>query len=270
MLKIDIGGILNEKLGRKMPRFLISFLEKLIHQDDLNDILRVTDPNTGSAFCTGVYDYLHLELSVEGLENLRDGERYIFASNHPLGGLDGIGLIKILGAKYGDDNISFLVNDMLMYVEPLRDVFLPINKFGAQGRAASAAIAKAYESEGQIIIFPAGLVSRLQKGGEIKDLQWQKSFVQKAIEYKRDIVPVRFEALNRKRFYRTAKLRKMFGIKVNLEQAMLPAEVFAAKGKHFRVIFGTPIRWQEVAERVAAGEKPLDIAREIKSLTYNL
>lgn len=253
-LEINLKKILRSRLkgtkGKLIPGFLITALEKLIHQDELNDVLRTTYPAVGTEFADAAYKFFDLTLEVEGLENIPENGRFIFASNHPLGGLDGIGLIKVLGAKYGDDGLKFLVNDMLMNVEPLRPVFLPINKYGSQGRAAARAIADAYASDVQILIFPAGLVSRLHPDGKIRDLEWQKSFVSKAIEYKRDIIPVHFEGHNRMSFYRLAKWRKKMGIKVNIEQAMLPAEVCAARGKTFKVTFGKPIPWQEIEAEV--------------------
>lgn len=271
MIQIDLHSILRSRLPENkrkfIPGFLISWLEKFIHQDELNDVLRVTHPTTGSEFACGVYKYFDLKLEVAGMENIPDTGRFIFASNHPLGGLDGIGLIKILGGKYGDDNIRFLVNDILMNVEPLRTVFLPINKYGSQGRAAAKSIAEAYASDRQIIIFPAGLVSRLHADGRIHDLQWQKSFIQKSIEYERDIIPVKFEGLNRKRFYRTAYWRKKMGLKVNLEQAMLPAELCAARGKRFKVSFGKPVSWQSLHDAIAAGESSNSLAMRLHSLS---
>lgn len=274
LIQIDLEKILRARIGgwkgKFIPTFLIRGVENLICQDELNKILRYTHPAEGTPFAEAVYDHLNLTIDVEGLENIPDTGRFIFASNHPLGGLDGIGLIKILGSRYGDDNFKFLVNDMLMNVEPLRPVFLPINKYGSQGRAAAAAISQAYASDTQILIFPAGLVSRLQPGGEISDLTWQKSFVQKAIEFKRDIIPVHFIGLNRRRFYRIARWRKKLGIKVNLEQVLLPSELCHSRNKQFKVIFGKPISWQLLAERIAAGETPLEIADSIRRESYSL
>lgn len=273
-LHIDLDGIIRSRLNagksRFIPRWATRFLERLIHQEELNDTLDATWPNEGTAFAEAVYRHFDLSLIVNGMENIPGNGRFIFASNHPLGGLDGIGLIKVLGERYGDEGIRFLVNDMLMNVEPLRPVFLPINKYGSQGRAAAAAITEAYGSEKQIIIFPAGLVSRLQPDGSIRDLKWQKSFVQKAIEHKRDIIPIRFEGHNRMRFYKTAYWRKRLGIKVNLEQAMLPAELCAARGGNFSVTFGTPISWQTLQRMVSEGTSPAEAASNIREVIYSL
>lgn len=271
ILQLDIKEILRNRIPKKkrrlIPPFLITAVEKLIRQKELNEILKATLPSKGSEFARRVLDYLNITLKVEGLENLQEGERYMFASNHPLGGLDGMALITVLGKKYGDENIRFLVNDMLMNVEPLKEIFLPVNKFGRQGRENSIIINEKMASGGQIFQFPAGLCSRLQDNGEICDLEWQKSFVAKAIEYHRDIVPVYFEGKNSKKFYKTARLRKKLGVKFNLEQILLPSELCKAKGSTFRIIFGKPVSSSELA---ASGKTNKELAAELRSLSYSL
>ncbi|MDE6192864.1 MAG: 1-acyl-sn-glycerol-3-phosphate acyltransferase [Muribaculaceae bacterium] len=272
LLQLDIEGILRKRIpSRKqkfIPGFLYGALSRLIHQDELNEMLRIGYPSQGSEFSRKVLEHLDIEVTVDGAENLpAKDRRVVFASNHPLGGLDGIALIAVLGQRYGDENIRFLVNDLLMNVEPLGTVFLPINKYGSQARAAAEAINAEYASDRQIVIFPAGLVSRLHPGGEVHDLKWQKAFVQKAIENDRDIVPVRFVALNRKRFYRLAKWRKKLGIKVNIEQATLPAELCASRGKRFRIIIGQPV---SVSELRASGRSFPQLAEDLRAAIYRL
>lgn len=270
-LEINLHQILRKRMPRKIsrlvPGFMISALERLIHQDELNEMLRTGYPLRGSAFASKILDYLNLEVEVKGLENIPAGKRVMFASNHPLGGLDGIALIAVLGNRYGDDGVRFLVNDMLMNVEPLADVFLPINKYGSQGRGAAVAINDALASDMQILQFPAGLVSRLHDDGSIADLEWQKAFVAKAIEHQRDIVPVHFEGRNTMRFYRTARWRKKLGLRLNIEQALLPGELCRARGNKFRIVFGKPISWQELKAR---NESPKKIAAEIREKVYRL
>lgn len=270
-LEINLHNILRARLPRKagrfVPGFLITGLEKVIHQDELNEMLRVAYPLRGSAFARKILDYLDISVEVKGLDKLREGVRYMFASNHPLGGLDGIALIAILGEKYGDDGVRFLVNDMLMNVEPLRDVFLPINKFGAQGREAAKVINEALHSDKQILQFPAGLVSRLHDDGSIQDLTWQKAFVAKAIETERPIVPVRFEGLNSSKFYKAARLRKKMNLKFNFEQVLLPGEVCKARGSRYRVIFGEPV---SVRELKARNLPPLALAAQLRREVYSL
>ncbi len=265
LIQIDLKQILKAR-GLHLPGFIVGWLERLIRQDELNGVLRATYPSTGSEFAEKTYEYFSLGLEVEGMDKLADDGRYVFASNHPLGGLDGIGLILALGKKFGDARIAFLVNDLLMNVEPLRPVFLPINKFGAQGRESARAINEAYASEDkQILVFPAGLVSRLQPSGKIADLAWQKSFVVKALESGRDVVPVTFIGENRRKFYKLARWRKRLHIPFNLEQVMLPAEVVESRGKRFKVIFHEPIAHATLKQWRAEGKTFDEIASEIRA-----
>lgn len=271
ILQLDIKDILKKRISKKkqrwIPSFIVTYVEKLIHQKELNEILKATLPSEGSEFATRVMDYLNIQLEVKGLENIKDGERYMFAGNHPLGGLDGIALISVLGKKYGDRNIRFLVNDMLMNVTPLRNVFLPINKYGKQGKDNAQKINEKMADKGQIFQFPAGLCSRLHDNGEISDLEWQKSFISKAIEYQRDIVPVYFKGRNSDKFYKTARRRKKLGIKFNIEQLLLPSEVCKARGSNFKIIFGKPVPWQTLK---ASGKSAKELASEIRELSYAL
>lgn len=271
LLQINLHSILRKrlpaKISRLVPDFVISWLAGIIRQKELNEILRATYPGIGSEFARKVLQHLDITVEVKGFDRLPDNQRYMFASNHPLGGLDGIALIATLGERYGDDNIRFIVNDMLLNVTPLQHLFLPVNKFGKQGREASVIINNAIASDKQLLQFPAGLCSRLGDDGEIADLEWQKSFVVKAIGSERDIVPVFFEGKNSKKFYKTARLRKRLGLKFNIEQILLPSEICKARGKHFRIIFGEPISWHELRK---SGKTPKEIAADIRKTTYFL
>lgn len=270
LIKINLHDILRKRItgwkGKLIPSFLISFVERLIRQKQLNELLEYAYPAEGADFSDALLRHLGISVEVEGKENIPEG-RLLFASNHPLGGLDGIAMIKVLGDIFGDSNIRFLVNDLLMNVAPLRKVFLPINKFGSQGREATRQINAVYESDMQMLIFPAGLVSRLQDDGSVSDLTWQKAFVAKAISSGRTIVPVRFVALNRPKFYRLARLRKKVGLKINIEQSLLPAELCEARGKSFRIIFGKPITPEELK---ATGKNAPQLAAEIRDKVYSL
>lgn len=270
-LQIDLQAILRQRVPaakrRWIPRWAVRRLERLVRQDELNGILRRTYPKEGTEFATAALRDLDIDVEVRGIENIPDAGRFIFASNHPLGGLDGIALISVLGARYGDEGLRFPVNDMLMNVRPLRGVFIPINKFGRQGREAARQLACTYGSEAQIIFFPAGLVSRLHKGGEIKDLEWQKAFVAKALEYDRDIIPVHFSGRNSMKFYRAAKWRKRLGIRFNLEQLLLPSELCKAKGSRYVITIGQPIT---VASLRHSGKTPKQLAADIRETVYAL
>ena len=266
-IKIDLSEIIRARLGGRrghfVPSFLLRGLEKLIRQEDLNAMLEYAFPAEGSAFSRKIIEYLGISVEVEGLDALPPDEKFEFVSNHPLGGMDGITLVAVLGEKYGDSDLKVVVNDMLMNVTPLANVFLPINKYGSQGRRSAALINAAFEEGKQIVMFPAGLVSRLHSDGSIHDLPWQKSFVSKALEFHRRVVPIHFEALNSIRFYKTARLRKRLGIRFNLEQALLPGELVKARGAHYKITFGRPI---DVEKLHSEGKNPMLIAAAIKKI----
>ncbi|MCH5228064.1 MAG: 1-acyl-sn-glycerol-3-phosphate acyltransferase [Muribaculaceae bacterium] len=270
-LRINIRKILDNRIPKNkrrwIPSFLIKGVERLIRQKELNEILEATLPSHGSEFSRRVLDHLEIEVEVKGLENLKEGERYMFAGNHPLGGLDGMALITALAEKYGDDDVRFLVNDLLMNVTPLRELFLPINKFGKQRRGDAEIINEKMASDCQIFQFPAGLCSRLQDNGRIEDLDWQKSFVVKALEYKRDIVPVFFDGYNSRKFYKIARWRKKLGIKFNFEQILLPSELCKARGSRFRILIGKPIPYESLEK---LGSNPKIVSQKIRHIAYSL
>ena len=265
--QIDIKQVLRQKAAsaaRKIPGFRVDYLIRTVHQDELNEILRRYHDKDGVAFMQELIGYFDLNLELVNEENIPAEGRYIFASNHPLGGLDGICLSAIIGGRF-DGKIRYLVNDLLLYLSNLRSIFVPINKHGAQGKKNAELIEKAYASDNQIITFPAGLCSRKQNG-KIQDTEWKKSFIQKAVEYRRDIVPVFFEGRNSNFFYCLANMRKALGIKMNYEMIYLPDEMFKSKHKTYSIHFGKPIPWQTFD----SSRKPAEWAEWVKEIVYNL
>lgn len=267
-ISINITEVVRSRLGdrsRFVPRFALRYLERLICQDKLNNLLKVNFPKRDSDFCDGVLSELGVTLKVRGEENLPADSRIIIASNHPLGGLDGISMISFVSRHYGKTAL-FVVNDLLMAVEPLRDCFIPVNKLGAQSRKSAQSLDKALSGDSPVVIYPSGLCSRLQPDGSIADLAWNKMFINKAIESHRDIVPVFFDGRNSRSFYRIALWRKRLGIRFNLEMALLPREVFRSAGSTFTLTVGKPIRWQELEGGSGAAREAL----RLREIVYNL
>lgn len=181
-ISINVAQVLADRLGRKarwLPGFLVRALERLICQQEMNELLAGAYPRRGAAFCEYVLEHLGVELEVRGAENLPQSGRCIVAGNHPLGGLDGVSMLAWLSRQYSA-SARFVVNDLLMAVDPLSESFIPINKHGSQSRAASATLDDALAGDDPVVIYPAGLVSRLGKGGVVADLEWRKMFVNKA------------------------------------------------------------------------------------------
>lgn len=267
-IKIDLRQVLRDKLPRQsryIPGFLVGWLERVICQRELNEMLRVCHGKRDADFCRGVIDHLGITYNVEGSENLPEDGRVIIACNHPLGGLDGMMLIDYFTRVYGP-GLRFIVNDLLMAIEPLRGVFLPVNKHGRQSREALQSIDEAMASDRPLIIFPAGLCSRKGKDGKISDLQWQKNFINKAIQHKRMIIPAFFDGRNSNFFYNFAKLRTSVGLRLNIEMVRLPREVFRSAGQSYTIRIGRPVDWRTLK----GGSQAQKQADEIRKIVYNL
>jgi len=243
---IDVYEILHTKAphtAKKIPSFVIKGLSKLIHQDKINQFLKENDGVTGVDLMNRAVDFLNIRINVRGEDNLPDFDsKCIFASNHPLGGADGMCLASFLGNRY-NQRIKYIVNDILYFLQPLQSIFVPVNKHGDQGRDAVKMLNDAFASEDQILTFPAGLCSRKIKG-KIDDLEWKKMLVTKAVKYQRQVIPVYFEAKNSNFFYTIANLRQRFKIKFNIEMLFLPHEMFRVKNATYTIHFGKPIPWQ--------------------------
>ncbi|MEI6137821.1 MAG: 1-acyl-sn-glycerol-3-phosphate acyltransferase [Mariniphaga sp.] len=252
----------NPKLAARIPGFVYGLLNRLLHIREVNEIIRKYGHLKGVPFIEAVLQYFEVKVEHYGDENFPSTGRFIFASNHPLGGFDGLMLIKVVSDRMGKS--LFLVRDELTKIPTLTDLFIPINKFGDQRRSASL-INEAYNSESQILIFPSGLASRKIKG-KITDLVWQKHFIQKSVEHRRDVVPVYISGRNSWFFYWLANFRKLIGIKLNIEMFLLPDELFKNRGKTFVINFGIPLSWNSFDRTRTQTEW----AEEVKKVVYAL
>jgi len=265
-LQVDVEKILadkNPKIRRLLPGFVIRYLKRIVHQDDINEILRNFAHLRGAEFNDAALGFMGIRYRAFGVENLPRGGRNIFVSNHPLGGLDGMVFMSELTKHF--PAIKFPVNDILLYIENYGDIFLPVNKVGSFGREAAQLMEKAYASDYQLLNFPAGICSRKIRG-VITDLPWQKSFIVKAVQHQRDIVPCYFAGRNSSFFYNLANFRTAIRLKMNLEMLYLVDEMFRQKGKNIDVYFGEPIPWQTFDR----SKKPQEWAEMVREKTYNL
>lgn len=263
---IDIDKIVRQRAGAKarwIPRFVTRWLEGFIHQDFINSYL--VEGREGVDFCEGVIEKLGVEITVEGLEHLPvDARPMTFVSNHPLGAIDGVALGGIIGRRYGG-RVKYLVNDLLMNLKGLAPLCVGINKLGTQSRNFPAQVSEVFASDNHVIMFPAGLCSRLIDG-RIHDVPWSKAFVQRSVMSHRDIVPVHFIGQNSPRFYRVARWCKRLGLKFNLAMMLLPDEMYRSRGRHYIVRFGTPIPYQTFDR----SRTPREWAQWVESKAYSL
>ncbi|MBQ9548541.1 MAG: 1-acyl-sn-glycerol-3-phosphate acyltransferase [Bacteroidales bacterium] len=239
--RIDLDDIVRSRFGAgKVPQFLLNALKRFIHQDHLNGYLE--KGYLGVEFAEKLLDYYDVHLTVEGLENLPETGRYTFAGNHPLGGIDAMSVIGTVGRRY-DGNIVVPANDFLMAIKPIAEYTIPVNKMGGQSAALSGLINEAFQSDRQVIIFPAGLCSR-KIDGVVQDLPWKKTFITKSRLSQRDVIPVWFSGCNSKRFYRLDRLRNLLKLKLNIAMLTLPDELYKCQHKSYKLVFGKPIPWQ--------------------------
>lgn len=252
----------NSRLAGRIPGFVYGWLNRILHIREINEVISRYGHQQGIEFITSLFDHFQVSFDYRGTENLPQEGRYIFASNHPLGGFDGLILL------YGVDRFLgpslFLARDELTKIPQLKELFVPINKHGSQ-RNSAGILNAAYQSDSQILIFPAGLASR-KKRGVIADLEWHKHFVQKSIEHQRDVVPVFISGRNTSFFYWLSNFRQLIGIKFNIEMFLLPDELFRQRGKSFTITFGKPIPWQSFDR----SKTPSEWAEEVKKVVYGL
>ena len=266
MPEIDIGAVLQTKalrLSQRIPAFAVQWLRRTIHEAEINHILRTYWDLPPQEFIRACFREWEVTYSAEGLERLDPKGRYLFVANHPFGGMDGMMLADKLIERFGDARV--VVNDLLMHLEPLRPLWIPVNKYGAQNAAYARKFDEEMFGERQILTFPAGLCSRRIRG-EVTDLPWKSSFLKKAYASQRQIVPLFVEGRLSNFFYRMTALRKMLGVKFNIELLWLPDEMFSQKGRHFRIVAGEPIPMAELQEQGSLHEQ----TEYIRKKTYFL
>jgi putative hemolysin len=254
---IDVKSLFaakNPGLLKIIPGFVFSIIKKIIHQDTINGYIYKHRDKSGLPFVSAMLEEFGVKLEVMNSSGTHiEGDdlskiippqgRFLLASNHPLGGLDGMAFLHVAGLSRPD--VIFPVNDLLLFVPGLKPLFIPINKHGKNTENVEI-MSQTFASDKTILYFPAGLVSRKQKGGIIHDPEWKKTFVTQAKRYQRDIIPVFISGRNTNFFYNLANLRKRLKIKANIEMMLLPDEMMRQYNKTVRLIFGEPIPWSSL------------------------
>lgn len=254
----------NPRLWSLLPGFVLRFIKWLVCQDIINDIVYKLRNLQGIEMFREYLRMRNISVTIKGLENLPKDRRLIIASNHPLGGADGVIISSEIGGLFPE--MKFLVNDLLLFIPGVQSIFLPVDVVGKKNsREHFVKIDDAYKSDQQIFVFPAGLVSR-KRNGIVRDLEWKKNFVSSAIKYNRDIVPIHFSGQNSRLFYFISNFRTRIGIKMNIEMLLLPKELMRHKNTSFTITIGKSITPEELNN----GEKPQVWAERIKSFTYLL
>lgn len=262
---IDLEKILAAKKVR-VPGLARRWMERLLHVKEINAGIYENRELHGIPFAQKFIEgkephNLSITVKTLGMENIPSEGNQMIVGNHPLGGPDGVALMTAVGRVRED--IKFPVNDFLCYIPGLKELFVPIDKVNKT--RALAQLEDAFASANMLLYYPAGMCSRMTDG-RIADPEWKATFIKKCVQYHRDVVPAYTEARNRNSFYRIANLRKRLGIRFNFEMALLPAEMFAQRGKTLTITFGRPIPWQTFDGR----HTPSEWARLVKEHVYRL
>lgn len=263
---VDIEKLIaskNPKALKRLPRFVIRYLQHILHQEEINTFLEDHQDLKNAEWCQAVVDYFDITISVKHIERIPKEGKIVLAMNHPLGGMDAMILVTAL--KEHRTDLKFIVNDLLMNLDPMKEMFVGVDKIGKNKTSVREQIKQLFQSDEAVCIFPAGLVSRKRKG-EIKDLIWKKTFVTYSREYDRTIVPIYIDGRLSQSFYGLSNIRSKIGVKTNIEMLYLANELFKQRERHFQFVVGEPIQ----AAALDASKEDMEVAQEIKEKVYDL
>ena len=263
---IDVELALQEKIPdiyKKIPGVLIRLMEKVIRQADMNRMIHESSHLNGIPLVDWVLDQFGVNIVVKGKKLIPKKGRYIYPANHPIGGLDGLAIVSVVAKIH--PLIKFVANDLLRVIKGFDSISLYIARFGQINRRNAILINKTLASEAQLLVQPAGTVSK-RNPVKISDLAWNKFFIHKAIQYKRDVIPVHVQARNSRLFYNIASFRKIFRIKSNMEMFLLPREMFNKSGKTITITFGIPIAYKTFDD----SRTHLEWAQKVREYVYVL
>ncbi len=198
----------------------ISFLKKLVHEDEINEFLRINADAWGLEFIDRIFEYFNFSYSVSARDraNIPALGRVVIIANHPIGSLDGLAILKLVSEVRRD--VRIVANDMLSSFEALSDLIIPLdNMTGSSARKSYKRIVASLENEEAIIVFPAGEVSRAHPMG-VRDTRWQPGFLHFAKKANAPLLPVHIQAKNSFLFYGASMVFKPLGT------ALLAREMF--------------------------------------------
>jgi putative hemolysin len=263
---IDVEKLIaskNPKALKRIPKFVIRYLKRILHQDEINAFIKKNSHLKNAEWCQEVVDYFNITISVKNLDKIPKDGKIVLAMNHPLGGMDAMILVTAL--KGHREDLKFIVNDLLMNLENMNEMFVGVNKHGKNKTSIRVQIKELFQSDKAVCIFPAGLVSRRSRG-QIRDLVWKKTFVTYSKEYDRTIIPIYIDGKLSNFFYRLSLFRKRLGIKANIEMLYLANELFKQRDKHMQFIIGDPVS----KDLLFKNDDDRAIAQEIRDYVYEL
>ena len=262
---LDLNKILGPKLRKKLPGFVINFLKRRIHQDDINDVIMSVEHYKGVEFFDEALNYLNITYRVRGEEHLATDKKYLFVCNHPLGGPEALIIGSVFSRLYGD-GFKVPVTPLLAHLKPLTQFFVPVNNLSSkQSRDLGVRISEMFSSDQQVLVFPAGLCAKKIKG-KVTEMPWKKMFVTQSRRYERDVVPIHISGHNSRWYFFLSKLSKSLGLKINIGMLYLVDELFKQRGNKFVITFGEPIPYTAFDKSKNDREWAADIQERVKAL----
>lgn len=262
---LDIDEILGPEMDAKIPGFVKRFLKKRLHFKEINDCIMKADHYAGAGFFDEALNYIGITYRTRGEENIDVSKKYIFVCNHPLGGPEALIIGSVFTRIYGD-GFKVPANQILYNMKPLQEFFVPVKVSASrQNRDIADRFTTMFESDSQILVFPAGLCARTFKG-VITEMPWKKMFVTQARKYERDVVPVHISGHNSKWYFFLSWLSRTLKLKFNIGMLFLVDELFNQAGKEFVITFGKPVPY----ETFDSSRTDLQWAEEMKNTVRKL
>ena len=264
---LDINKMLGPKLRKKLPGFVINFLKRRIHQDEINRVILSVEHYKGARFFDEALNYLGITYRTRGEEHLAAGadKKYIFVCNHPLGGPEALIIGSVFHRLYGE-GFQVPVTPVMASFKPLAEFFTPVNNLSSkQSRDLGERITKMFTSEQQVVVFPAGLCAKKVKG-KVTEMPWKKMFVTQSRRYERDVVPVHISGHNSRWYFFLSKLSKFLGLKINIGMLYLVDELFKQRGNEFVITFGEPIPYATFDKSKTDRQWAAEVQERVKAL----
>ena len=247
MLEIDFEKIIKENYPNfiaKYPSFItnsiIWTIKKLFHQEEVNRCLKNFGMKKNDDFIDELFDYLNFTYKIDkiSLENIPKTGRVIFVANHPLGGLDGLSVLRLISSVRTD--VKILANVYLKKIEPIKDMFIGIdNLTNLNTKETLKSIITHIENEKAIIIFPAGEVSRT-RNFKVQDGAWRDGFLKFAKKTRAPIVPIFIGEKNSPLFYLASMINRP------LSGLLLGHELFNKRDKFINIKVGEMIPYENL------------------------
>ena len=251
---------LAEGRARAFAQPVVELLRRIVREERLNATLAAAAPHQGFDFVERVLDHFRISYNVANTdrENIPVEGRVVIVANHPLGALDALALLNLIGSVRRD--VKILANDILMQLQPLAPLLLPLPVFGGQSLGGAREAYRALERDEALIVFPSGEVSRMRPMG-VRDPKWSPGFARLAQKTDSPVLPVHIAAQNSPMFYGVSMLAKP------LAALLLPREMFGAANARIGFNIGELVPCRALS---ASGLGPTEVAAHMRRHVYRL